>query len=218
MADDSLSARKLVEAALPIFGLRGLEGASTREIAKAADKPMSAITYHFGGKEGLYLAAADHIAGHMQHFMGPALDHAAQIAGSGGSIADARAAIRVMMTGMCETMLRDETAAMSRFIVREQGDPTRAFSRLYDGVMKQMLDRLTGLLIRVSGGGLNEATARIRAISLIGQVLVFRTARAALTTGMGWQAIPDDGAALIQSTIAANIDAILDQLERRNPA
>ena len=24
---------------------------------------MSSITYHFGGKQGLYLAAADHIAG-----------------------------------------------------------------------------------------------------------------------------------------------------------
>ncbi len=209
---------RLLDVAVDHFGRLGLEGASTRAIARDADTLMSSITYHFGGKEGLYLAAADHIAGHMHQFMAPVLDHAAQLAGSAGSIADARAAIRVMMTGMCETMLRDETAAMSRFIVREQGDPTEAFSRLYDGVMKQMLERLAGLLIRVSGGRLDEPAARIRAMSLVGQVLVFRTARATLTTGMGWQEIPADGAALIRSTIAANIDAILDQLERGNPA
>ena len=48
--------------AIEHFGRFGLEGASTREIAKAAGKPMSAITYHFGGKEGLYLACARHIS------------------------------------------------------------------------------------------------------------------------------------------------------------
>ena len=44
------------------FGSKGLDGASTRGIAEAAGTAMSSITYHFGGKEGLYLAAAEHIA------------------------------------------------------------------------------------------------------------------------------------------------------------
>ena len=34
---------------------------------------MSAITYHYGGKQGLYLAAARHIADRMGERLAPAL-------------------------------------------------------------------------------------------------------------------------------------------------
>ena len=36
-----------------------------RAIATAAGTTMSSITYHYGGKQGLYLAAARHIADQM---------------------------------------------------------------------------------------------------------------------------------------------------------
>src|SRR3546814_20399109 len=52
---------RLLNTAIDQFGRDGLEGASTRRIASAAGTTMSAITYHYGGKEGLYLAAARHL-------------------------------------------------------------------------------------------------------------------------------------------------------------
>ena len=51
---------RLLEIAIAEFAAQGLEGASTRGIATAAGTAMSSITYHYGGKEGLYLAAADY--------------------------------------------------------------------------------------------------------------------------------------------------------------
>lgn len=59
---------RLIDVAIDHFVRWGMDGASTRKIARDARAPMSAITYHFGSKEGLYLAAADHIAArlHMQ--------------------------------------------------------------------------------------------------------------------------------------------------------
>ena len=56
----------LVQAALKLFGTAGYDGASTREIAAAANANIGSIAYHFGGKEGLRLAVADHIVGLMQ--------------------------------------------------------------------------------------------------------------------------------------------------------
>src|SRR3546814_15646539 len=56
---------RLLETAVREFGRKGLDGASTRGIAKAAGTAMSSITYHYGGKEGLYLAAADYIVSQM---------------------------------------------------------------------------------------------------------------------------------------------------------
>ncbi|MEZ0391016.1 MAG: TetR/AcrR family transcriptional regulator [Pseudobdellovibrionaceae bacterium] len=52
---DENSARiRLLEAATKLFAEHGLEGTSTRDIAKAADLNISLISYYFGGKEGLY--------------------------------------------------------------------------------------------------------------------------------------------------------------------
>src|SRR3546814_17899513 len=48
---------RLLETAVREFGRKGLAGASTRGIATAAGTALSSITYHYGGKEGLYLAA-----------------------------------------------------------------------------------------------------------------------------------------------------------------
>src|SRR5260370_3068388 len=70
--DQSIDQR-LLDAAIDHFGRKGIEGASTRAIATAAGTTMSSITYHYGGKEGLYLAAARHIADRMGERMAPAL-------------------------------------------------------------------------------------------------------------------------------------------------
>ncbi len=52
----------LIRVGLDLFGARGFEAASTRAIAAAAGANVAAIAYHFGGKEGLRLACADHVA------------------------------------------------------------------------------------------------------------------------------------------------------------
>ncbi len=46
----------LLKAARLLFSQKGLEGTSTRDIAKEAGLNISLISYYFGGKEGLYKA------------------------------------------------------------------------------------------------------------------------------------------------------------------
>ncbi len=209
---------RLLDVAVDHFGRLGLEGASTRAIARDAGTLMSSITYHFGGKEGLYLAAADYIAAHMHTQIAPTLERAAQLCGQDGDIPAARAAIHAIIGGITMVMLLDEMAAMSRFIVREQADPTEAFTRIYSGVMGQMLDRFSALIARVAGGRMSDADARVRTMTLMGEVLFFRVARATVMAGMGWTQIGQDEAATIARTIAANLDAILDQLQAGDAA
>jgi AcrR family transcriptional regulator len=52
--DDGSARARVLQAATKLFAEKGLEGTSTREIAKAADLNISLISYYFGGKEGLY--------------------------------------------------------------------------------------------------------------------------------------------------------------------
>ncbi|MBP2630205.1 MAG: yttP 3 [Firmicutes bacterium] len=53
------SRTKLIEAAIPLFGAKGLAGVSIRELAEVANVNSALISYHFGGKDGLYLGALE---------------------------------------------------------------------------------------------------------------------------------------------------------------
>lgn len=53
---------QIIQAACHLFGERGLEGVSVREIAKQADVNLAMISYYFGGKEALYLECISHFA------------------------------------------------------------------------------------------------------------------------------------------------------------
>ncbi|MGB0638142.1 MAG: TetR/AcrR family transcriptional regulator [Myxococcota bacterium] len=51
----------ILNTAPAIFATHGFAGASTRQIAAAADVNIAAIAYHFGGKQGLYEAVLDDV-------------------------------------------------------------------------------------------------------------------------------------------------------------
>lgn len=53
---ESGAREKIIEVSTVLFAKKGLEGTSTREIAKKARLNISLISYYFGGKEGLYKA------------------------------------------------------------------------------------------------------------------------------------------------------------------
>lgn len=46
----------ILEVALELFALQGYDATSTRQIAAKSNANLSAISYHFGSKEGLYRA------------------------------------------------------------------------------------------------------------------------------------------------------------------
>ena len=48
---------RLLKVALELFSHKGFEAVSVRDIAEAAGVNLAAISYHFGGKAGLYRAA-----------------------------------------------------------------------------------------------------------------------------------------------------------------
>ena len=200
---------RLLDIALREFGLKGLEGASTRGIAKAADTAMSSITYHYGGKDGLYLAVADHIAARMAEEMGAVLDTDTVPITADPVVARAR--IQAAMAQFVDKMASDRNSDWSLFLIREQMRPTEAFDRIYGGVMGRMLDMLADLIC-VAGGLVDRRTARIVTITLMGQAVTLRASRTTCLRLLERDEIGEDDLVLIKMRIAANIDAILDRL------
>ena len=115
---------RLIEAAIDQFGRHGLDGASTRAIATAADTAMSSITYHFGGKDGLYLATARHITAQIATRMEGPLSEATHLATATADTDGAIAALLATLDGFAQIMTSAESAPWARFVIREQMDPT----------------------------------------------------------------------------------------------
>jgi TetR/AcrR family transcriptional regulator, regulator of cefoperazone and chloramphenicol sensitivity len=114
-------------------------------------------------------------------------------------------------------MMRDEIAPLARFDVREQMHPTPAFAILFEGVTRPVLQRIGALLQRIAGGRLGQQELGLRAIALIGQVLCFRFARAALMGITGWKKAGAAEAEAVRAVVLAHAEAILTALERGEP-
>jgi len=201
---------RLLDIAIREFGIKGLEGASTRGIAQAAGTAMSSITYHYGGKEGLYLAAADRIAEHMAETMAEPLADEQSIETDDAD--GARAGIHNILRRLADKMASDANTEWTLFILREQMRPTAAFDRIYGGVMGQMVDTLASLIC-VATGVREIRTARIATITLAGQVLGLRAMRATCLRLLDRETLTADDIADIKARIDANIDAILDSMQ-----
>jgi AcrR family transcriptional regulator len=200
---------RLLDTAIDQFGRKGIEGASTRAIAAAAGTTMSSITYHYGSKQGLYLAAARHIADQIGERMAPALATSVTQSREGEGPDAALKALLTIIDRFVEMMVHPESAAWARFIVREQMEPTEAFDVLYGGVMGRLVDHLSALIVRIGGGRCDAAEARLKTLAIVGQALVFRVARATLLRVTGWTDVDTGGAAAIRDIIRAHTAAIL---------
>jgi AcrR family transcriptional regulator len=207
---------RLLEVAVHEFGQKGLEGASTRGIAAGAGTAMSAITYHFGSKEGLYLAAADYIAAQMSDLVKES--GAPLVEGVPGDPTAARAALHAMLAALLTKMSTKRSEAWSLFIVREQIRPTEAFDRIFGGPMGRMMHRMADL-VAVATGVTDMTVARVTMLTLFGQVLVTRAAQAACSRVLERDLADPELIAQFVRRIAANTDAILDRLiaERQEP-
>jgi AcrR family transcriptional regulator len=204
---------RLIKAAIEQFGQNGVSAVGTRAIANAAGVQMSAITYHFGGKEGLHLACARHIVEQISGRVERILAFAASPGMDSGESAGARAAILAIMGGLVTVMMRDEIAPLARFVLREQLNPSPAFEIIYEGYLRRILDQMGNLLQRIAGGQLKPEELRVRSIALLGQAFVFRFGRAALMRATEWKSIGEPEAMAVRAAVLAHSEAILDALE-----
>jgi len=199
----------LLKAALDAFGRQGFNGTTTRAIAEAAGMPMSQITYHFGGKEGLYLGCAQMIAEHMGQVITPTLD---AINAAPATPAAARIGLRRLLGDLTNAILDPASLPISRFMLREQAEPSRAFAIVYGGAIGRVLEtleRLVGLTTGATG-----VEAKVQAMAMLGQIIAFRVTQASVLEFTGWDSVGADQIAIIRQTILGNSDAMCANLER----
>ena len=198
---------RLIEAAIDVFGRQGYEGATTRQIAKAAKANLAAIVYHFGSKEALYVAVAEHLVTEIDRRMGPVL--AFVEASFPMHPAEALALLKRMLEAFVDVVLGNPQAQRwARIIIREMLDPGAAFDILYrfTGRAHGIATRLVGIAI----GTDPEATeTKLRAFSVLGQGIVFRVANALVLKRIGQMELGPADRETIKRILTGNVEAML---------
>ncbi|HEY8089179.1 MAG TPA: CerR family C-terminal domain-containing protein [Polyangiaceae bacterium] len=180
--------RRLIEAAVRVFGESGYHAVGTRELAEAAGANQAAIPYYFGGKDGLHKAAAEDVAGAGRAAFAPLLERMkaapAESLGRDALAELTRALFGALTRGLVGPL---DEGFRAEFIVREQLRPGPAFDILYDGYIRAVHEAITSLVAAARGLGPRTARAAIEAHALIGTALAFLVARPTLCRRLDWE-------------------------------
>lgn len=197
----------LIRAALKLFGAKGFDGTSTREIAAEARANIGSIAYHFGGKEGLRLACADFIVDTIQTVAGQVLkaDGAAP-RDEAGATAQLNLALERMVGFIAAS---PQAGEIVQFVLREMAHPSPALEAIYAGMFEPVHRRLCRLWATATGAEAESEHTKIMVFTMIGQVVYFRIARFAVLKRMGWAEIGPDEAAAIIAAAKENLTAML---------
>ena len=208
--------RALIDAAIAEFAGGGFHAASTRDIARSAGANQALIGYHFGGKEGLYLAVFEFIAEQIQARVGSAVGpieaYLAELNDDKALTTAQReqciALIMRLVEGMTRMFSDPHSKPWAQLILREQQAPTKAFDILYESFMRRYLGTITRLVQRLRPN-LSRDEAALRVITVLGQILFFRVERSTLLRHMNWQDVGANEVDLIIRQIKANLTAML---------
>jgi TetR/AcrR family transcriptional regulator, regulator of cefoperazone and chloramphenicol sensitivity len=200
----------LVEAAIALFGEKGFDATSTRDIATRANANIGSISYHFGSKEGLHRACGEAIAERIRTVAGPALGPDVVMLAT----ADARTALIALFRRLATFMLQSDAAAtFVPFLMREMANPGAAFDAIYASMLAPVHAGFCALYAAATGESADTDETKLTVFAAIGQVVYFRIASAAVKRRLGRADYTEQDIetilALIEETITARIDAAI---------
>jgi AcrR family transcriptional regulator len=170
---------RIIRVAIDAFGSHGYEGASTRAIAEMAGVTTPALQYYFGGKQGLYLACADHIATTIGTRLALSLEDGRQaLARRDLSREDLIMHLHNLLTSILYMLLESTTTEVwPLFLLREQASPTTAFDCIFEKIQGPVIGLCTKLIARLSNLPDDDPQVVVTALALYGLITFFRFAR-----------------------------------------
>jgi TetR/AcrR family transcriptional regulator, regulator of cefoperazone and chloramphenicol sensitivity len=184
----NLTREKLLEAGSKLFGQRGFDGVSARELAKQAGTPVSAMTYHFGTMEALYLAVIQQMVSEMGVRLTPET-HSIQADLIGQRISPERAIERLTDLLVQEIVCCQDHPEWPLLMIREHLSPGPAYELIYQHVMLSTHLLLCELFALIRGLKPNDEAIELAAFAHIGQIIFFKMGAETIKRRMGWSVI-----------------------------
>nr|WP_281432229.1 CerR family C-terminal domain-containing protein [Desulfatitalea alkaliphila] len=206
-----------MEAGLAVFGRYGFEPSTTRAIARRAGVNMAAIPYYYDGKEGLYLAVVAHVAQRIEERMADTLAAVGALAAEGRPSGEAAPALLERLLGDLIDFMVGSSGAVrfARILLREQLHPSSAYETIFNRIMAPLIDAIARLLA-VATGTTDMRRLRIRALSMIGQVMAFRVARESMVRMLDMAGYSADETEEIRRVVLEQTRFVLQGMGEKN--
>lgn len=164
---------RLLDAAAELFAQGGFHGTSIRDIAERAGVNVAAGHYHYGSKEGLYLAV----------LRGQFAEVRAQLERRGAtrparalrkaSRRELVALLEARILAMLEFLIGPPPSAHGQLMLREMCDPTEAMPIIVEEFIEPLTEEMAQVVAGLIPGSPQETVTQI-VFSIIGQVLFYR--------------------------------------------
>ncbi len=160
----------IMEAAGEIFAEEGFKRATIRKICARARVNVAAVSYHFGDKEGLYLAV-------LRHYREKAIREYPADSDIGEASSPEEKLQAYVRSFMLRILGQGSPSWYGKLFAREFIEPTRAFGILIEESIKPSFRELMNIVSGIIGGKADERTLRLCTASIVGQCLYYRNAR-----------------------------------------
>jgi len=158
---DSLTVRRLLEAAAHEFARRGFAATRIRDVVEAAEANLAAVNYHFGGKGGLYRAALAMLAQEARDEM----PHGSQALRQLPPEERFRAFARLMLTRLAGA----NASPAGRILAHELLDPTPDFGTVIHELWRPQWSLLSGIVATLLGPCATGDDVRFTSLAVAGQ-------------------------------------------------
>lgn len=203
---------RILNAAIELFGERGFEAASTREIARRAGILAPLLNYYFANKEGVYRACASMIAENTRNFFDSNMTAIDRLLEEQATAEQLQAQLEALLRCTLEFLLTNQLAQQRRlFLMQDQagnGPGGQPDATLMQHRMQhiQVINKLVAALC-----GMDEADPllRIRTLTLQGHVSIFYGFRLPMLNMLGWEQVDAERLELISNTVIDNTRTLI---------
>ena len=205
---------RIIRAAVELFGNKGFDSVSTRDIAARAEVNAPVLQYYFDGKEGLYLACVEYMQTHMTKLLRPIID-----------VVRGRLEGKMTREGLIDCvcyvyeqvadflLTHSEIDAWKRFAAWDVHDrdniPCSAHKALDMGIRREFRQLMCELVGRIIGKSPQDEQTRIRVVTLGSQLSVFHDARRKALDDLGWIGVTERELALLKAVVREQTAAAL---------
>lgn len=206
------AATRMIEAAGPLFAIQPFDAVSTRQIAKAAGVNLSAISYHFENKEGLYRAIFEKIIEDLKPVrvgFGLFLSTKMQAAGDDRqALADI---VAKFVHDILDSVMSPENPRWRmQLIIREVQAPTECFDLVLEGHINVMHDLLGMLVAKILGKPASSPFVKLTTHSILIMCLQYALNGPLVTSRLGWKKMGAAETDIIKSSLTKMILRSLD--------
>ncbi len=207
---------RIIRTALVLFGERGFDGVSTRDIAAEAGVPAPSLQYYFENKAGLYAACIEDIQASANAAVGPALksiDELLQAKAAAGALIDAYCSV---LDGIADFLFATpESASRALFIANRIAPDKPLIKDATKGTGARLHECCVRLIAYISDGNMAEEEARMVAITINGQLATFHHSRPFLKILLGYDDITPERLTTLKRTIRRQTILLLKACKRK---